>query len=150
MVPDAVAWRTALVIDETTDFGKRVAQRLRDESVIWLTTVRPDGTPEPSPVWFLWDGESCLIYSEPGKTKLKDIAANPKVALSFDSDGRGGNVVVLTGEARLDETAPPSDQEADYQTKYRQMIAGIGMTPEHFARGYSVPIRVTPTKLRGH
>jgi PPOX class probable F420-dependent enzyme len=150
MVPDAVAWRTALVIDETTDFGKRVAQRLRDESVIWLTTVRPDGTPEPSPVWFLWDGESCLIYSQPGKTKLKDLARNPRVALSFDTNGRGGNVVILTGDARVDEVAPPADQSPDYLTKYREMITGIGMQPDTFARGYSVAIRVTPTKLRGH
>ena len=139
-----------MVIDTTTEFGQRVEKRLHEESIIWLTTVRPNGMPEPSPVWFLWNGESCLIYSEPGKTKLKDIAANPKVALSFDSDGRGGNVIVLTGKARVDEAAPPSDQEASYQTKYRQMIAGIGSSPERFARGYSVAIRVTPTKLRGH
>ena len=138
-----------MVVDENTDFGKRVAQRLRDESVAWLTTVRPDGTPEPSPVWFFWDGQSCLIYSQPGKTKLKDIARNPRVALSFDTNGRGGNVVILTGDARVDEIAPPADQHPDYLAKYRDLIAGIGMKPDTFARGYSVAIRVTPTSLRG-
>ena len=32
-------------IDTTTDFGKRVERRLREETMIWLTTVRRDGTP---------------------------------------------------------------------------------------------------------
>jgi PPOX class probable F420-dependent enzyme len=136
-------------IDVTTDFGARVARRLRSETVIWLSTVRPNGTPEPSPVWFHWDGSTFLIYSMPGKVKLKDIATNPKVALNFNGDADGGNIVVFTGEAREDPSAPPADQVEEYLAKYRAPIAGIGMTPEYFARGYSVAIRVTPTKLRG-
>jgi hypothetical protein len=33
--------------------------------------------------------------------------------------------------------------------KYSSGIAGLGATPEQFAQEYSVPIRVTPTGLRG-
>ncbi len=39
-------------IDTTTDFGKRLQERLRDEEIVWLVTVSPDGVPQPSPVWF--------------------------------------------------------------------------------------------------
>jgi len=53
------------MIDLSTDFGARVARRLDDEIMIWLTTVRADGTPQPSPVWFLWIDQSILIYSQP-------------------------------------------------------------------------------------
>ena len=45
-------------IDTTTDFGAHVAKHLADDQVVWLTTVRANGIPEPSPVWFLWDGEA--------------------------------------------------------------------------------------------
>lgn len=45
-------------IDATTDFGRRVRERLTEESVAWLTTVGRDGTPQPNPVWFLWDGDA--------------------------------------------------------------------------------------------
>ncbi len=45
----------------STPFGARVAQRLREEHLIWLTTVGADGTPQPNPVWFLWDGASVLV-----------------------------------------------------------------------------------------
>lgn len=137
------------MFDQSTEFGARVARRLHDEWIIWLTTVRADGMPQPVPVWFLWDGQTFLIYSQPDTPKLRNIARNPKVALHFDGDGRGGNIVVFNGEARVDPQAPPADQVAAYVEKYREAIAQIAMTPESFARSYSVAIRVTPTRLRG-
>ena len=48
-------------LDPSTEFGARVERRLPDERIIWLTTVGPDNTPQPSPVWFFWDGETFLI-----------------------------------------------------------------------------------------
>jgi PPOX class probable F420-dependent enzyme len=136
-------------IDVTTEFGARVARRLKSEIVVWLTTVQPNGTPQPSPVWFYWDGSSVLIYSQPGKVKVKDIATNSRVALNFDSDSDGGDIVVIIGDAREDHTTPPANLVTEYLAKYKTHIAGIGMTPESFARDYSVPIRVTPARLRG-
>ena len=136
--------------DTGTPFGERVARRLRDEVVIWLTTVGGDGTPQPNPVWFLWDGESFLIYSLGNASRLPHIRRNPRVALHFDSDGRGGDIVVITGEARVSTSDPPADQLPAYLAKYGSMIAGIGQTPASFAAHYSVPLRITPTKVRGH
>ena len=139
-----------LNLDTSTEFGARVERRLRDEIVIWLTTVRADSTPEPVPVWFLWDGESFLVYSRPNTPKLRNIARNPKVALNFDGDGRGDDIVVFTGEARIATDQPPADQVPAYVAKYQERIRRIGPTPERFAQDYSVPIRVTPTRLRGY
>jgi predicted pyridoxine 5'-phosphate oxidase superfamily flavin-nucleotide-binding protein len=39
--------------DSGTAFGERVRRRLREEQVIWITTVGKDGTPQPNPVGFL-------------------------------------------------------------------------------------------------
>jgi PPOX class probable F420-dependent enzyme len=138
-----------MLIDTSSEFGQRAEKRLRDEVVVWLTTVRPDGTPEPSPVWFFWDGSTALIYSQPNRTKLRNIGRDPRVSLNFNSTNDGGDVVIFTGEARVDSGAPPANQHPKYLAKYDQHIAGIGMTPASFAAAYSVAIRVTPTKLRG-
>jgi PPOX class probable F420-dependent enzyme len=139
-----------LNIDRSTDFGRRVLRRLETEVIGWLTTVRADGTPQPSPIWFLWDGATILIYSQREKPKLRNIAGNPKVSFSLDSDGTGGNIVILNGEAIVESSAPSVDQNPEYLSKYHGHILRIGMTNESFAGSYSVPIRVTPTKLRGH
>jgi PPOX class probable F420-dependent enzyme len=137
-------------IDTNTEFGARAARRLREDLIYWLVTTGPDGTPQPSPVWALWDGGTLLIYSQADTPKLRNVAARPQVAIHLDGDGRGGDIVIVTGEARLDRTAPPADRVDAYVAKYRDGMRRIGMTPESFARAYSVAIRVTPIRLRGH
>src|SRR5262245_42678770 len=137
------------MIDLSGDFGARVARRLDQDIVIWLVTVRADGTPQPSPVWFVWADQELLIYSKPNTPKLRNIEQNSKVSLHFDSDGRGGNIAIIAGAARIDERAPSLLEVGEYLEKYREHIARIKMTPESFARAYSTAIRVTPTGLRG-
>lgn len=138
------------MIDPSTDFGRRAARRLATERIAWLTTVGTDGTPQPRPVWFLWDGESVLIYSREGTQKLRHIAANPRVALHLDGDGEGGDIVVLTGTATRDEAAPPANEVAAYVEKYGWGFERIQMTAAEFAAEYAVAIRMHPTALRGH
>ena len=138
------------MLDLSSDFGKHVARRLEQEHVIWLVTVRADLTPQPSPVWFLWDGETFLIYSQPDKQKLRNITRHPEVALHLNSDGQGGDIVVITGQARIERSTPPANQVPAYAGKYRQDIQDINFTPESFAGSYSVPIRISPDNLRGH
>ncbi len=139
------------MIDTTSEFGARVAQRLKQEGIIWLTTVRSDGTPQPSPVWFLWDGETFLIYSQPGAPKVRNIARSPKVALHLNGDAWGYNIVILTGDARILEDAPSPTEVPAFVGKYRDDLRSV-QSSEAFARtmhGYDLAIRVTPTGLRG-
>ena len=138
------------VIDEGTEFGARVARHLREEIVVWMTTVTPAGSPLPMPVWFIWDGaESVVMYSQPG-ARVRNVEANPRVTLNFSGDGRGGDIVVLSGTATIDQVAPPADEAAEYLAKYDDHIARIGMTPESFAERYSVPVRIELGRVRGH
>jgi predicted pyridoxine 5'-phosphate oxidase superfamily flavin-nucleotide-binding protein len=41
------------MLDFSTDFGQRAKERLEREPVAWLVTVGSDGTPQPSPIWYL-------------------------------------------------------------------------------------------------
>ena len=97
-----------------------------------------------------FEAGTLLIYSKQNMPKLRNIEQNPTVALNFDSDGRGGNVVVFTATAIIDRQAPSLDQIAAYVEKYAENIARMKLTPASFAQMYSVPIRVTPASLRGH
>ena len=137
-----------MIIDPNTERGAGVAARLRDELVAWLVTVEPDGTPVPTPVWFWWDGETVLVYSQADKPKLRRIAVNPRVALALRTDELGTLLAVITGEARVDDEAPAAHELPGYVTKYRDQIAAEGFDPAAFAAEYRVPIRITPTKLR--
>jgi PPOX class probable F420-dependent enzyme len=134
------------VLDKTTEAGARADGRLREEEVAWLTTVRSDGQPQSVPVWFLWDGEGFLIYSEPGRQKLRNVGRNPRVGPHLNSDDRGDDVVRVEGRAELPDGFAPADELLGYVEKYRKAIARIGYDPEGFARAYSVALRVTPER----
>jgi len=138
------------VLDTTTEFGARATRRLREEILGWLTTVDPGGTPQPVPVWFLWNGvDSLLLYSQPRRPKLRNVERNPKVSLSLDSDRVGGDIVVCLGEMHVSDD-PPADRVPEYVEKYAGPIAALGWTPESFAADYSVPLRIAITRIRGH
>jgi PPOX class probable F420-dependent enzyme len=136
--------------DPSTPFGARVARRLREEHVIWLTTVDASGAPQPTPVWFLWDGDTVLIYNRNDARRIAHVQRNPRVALHFDGDKRGGDIVVITGTAQLTPEDPPADQLPVYVDKYRDHLRRLNYTPESFAAAYSVAMRVRPRKIRGH
>lgn len=138
------------MIDLTSTFGKRVARRLQEEQIIWLTTVDSNGSPQPRPVWFLWDGETFLIFSRKAGYKVRHIQNNKKVSLNLDSDRKGGDIVVLLGNAIIENSAISAEQIEQYLEKYNQGLARLNMTPKEFQDSYSVAIRITPTLLRGH
>ncbi len=138
--------------DPSTPFGERVARRLREDRLIWFTTVDEKGTPQPTPVWFLWDetNSTFLIYSLTGAKRLEHLQHNPRVALNFDGNGTGGNIIVITGEAYVSADDPPADRLPVYVDKYRDFIARSYKTAEVFAARYSVALRIRPASIRGH
>ena len=138
------------LIDTSSEFGQRAARRLREERLAWLTTVDSAGTPQPIPVWFLWDGgDSVLVYSRPDTPKLRAIERNPRVSLNLDGNGTGGDIVVALGEAAVSGD-PPAHEVPEYVEKYAALIERNGWTPESFATDYSVPFRIRVTRVRGH
>jgi PPOX class probable F420-dependent enzyme len=135
--------------DPSTPFGARVRQRLDEETVIWLCTVGADGTPQPNPVWFVVEGGTLLIYNQPDARRLAHIAGNPRVSLNLDSNGRGGDIVVLTGSAEILPGQPLAHEVPAYLAKYRAAAAAISGDVEAFSAAYPVALRVTIDRVRG-
>ena len=136
------------MLDPSKQGHDRAESRLRSEPIVWLTTVRADGQAQSSPVWFLWDGQTFLLYSQPGAQKVRNLAANPKVALHLDDDGDGDDIVTVEGTAEIEPGTPRADRVEEYLAKYRAAIEALGYEPGPFARTYSTPIRVRPTRMR--
>lgn len=138
--------------DQTTPFGERVARRLHEERLIWLTTVNRKGMPQPTPVWFLWDEATAtfLVYSRADAKRLMHIQQNPGVAFNFDGNGSGGDIIVITGTAQVSADDPSADKLPAYVDKYGDFIATRYNTPENFATIYSVALRIHPIAVRGH
>jgi PPOX class probable F420-dependent enzyme len=135
--------------DPSSPFGRQVRDRLAQESLAWFTTVGQDGTPQPNPVWFLWEDGSLLVYNTPRANRINHVRRRPQVSLHLNSRN-GGGIVVVTGTAEIVETEPPADQHQAYLAKYADAMAQVAGSTAAFARTYSVPIRVRPANIRGH
>ncbi|HEX5195293.1 MAG TPA: pyridoxamine 5'-phosphate oxidase family protein [Solirubrobacteraceae bacterium] len=125
------------------------AQRLRSTPVAWLTTVRADGQPQSSYVWFHYDGDDIVLLSEPKTQKVRNIGNNPKVAFNLDGNTVTGDGV-LTMEAIAEIVGGmPSDRWTAYLTKYEtRMRKGPWGSPDGFNDVFSLAIRLVPGRVR--
>ncbi len=133
-----------------SEFGARVQARLGDEHVIWLTTVGRDGTPQPNPVWFVrQDTSTLLVYNRAEAQRLVHVRERPRVSLHFHANAQGGDVVVLTGDARVDLEIPAPHEHEGYVAKYRDAMTGVSGSPMQFSADYPVPLLVHVGRVRG-
>ena len=138
------------MIDFTSDFGGAVQQYLENQYVIWLTTVDANLMPQPRPVWFIWQDNAFLIFSQPKAYKVAHIEKNPNVSLHFNTDETGDkHVIVFTGKAVIHADHPPAHEVPAYLNKYKEGITALEMTPEEFSREYSTAIKIHPAEVRG-
>jgi PPOX class probable F420-dependent enzyme len=132
----------------TEDRRAHVEGRLSSNLMAWLTTVRPDGRPDSVPVWFLLrSDETVLVYSEPGKVKLRNISRNSQVSLGLDVTDLGRDIIRIEGTAALAAGFPAADQVPEYVVKYTERIGALFGTAEQFAARYSEALLITPRRL---
>jgi PPOX class probable F420-dependent enzyme len=129
------------------EISPQILERLAKEQIIWLTTAKADGTPLPNPVWFLWNGEQFLVFTEAESVKMKNMSRNARVALNLNSDFDGGDVAIFQAEAEVNP-APVNEEELNaYVSKYADGMQRIGLTTEVLIANYHL-IRIVPTKFR--
>jgi PPOX class probable F420-dependent enzyme len=56
---------------------------LEKKTFAHLATVGPDGAPQVTPVWVDYDGTHIRFNTAKGRVKAKNLARNPRVALSI-------------------------------------------------------------------
>ncbi|MEO6019513.1 MAG: PPOX class F420-dependent oxidoreductase [Knoellia sp.] len=83
-----------------------LADLLRDPHYGHLATVRPDGSPQVNPMWFLWDEDSnTLRFTHTTKrAKFRNLQSNPAMALEVIDPENAMRFIEVRG--RLDEVIP--------------------------------------------
>ena len=124
--------------------ASRIHRFLETEPVVWVSTVRPDGTPHLVPIWFWWDGEAMLVFSKPDAQKVRNLRANPSVMLALGDAEADFDVGLLEGRAELLDRPTSEVLPAGHLAKYAAQLRAIGVTPEAYAETYSQVIRIVP------
>ena len=130
------------------DTASWAREHLAADTVGWLTTVAPDGRLQTSPISFLLSGEVILFYSKPNTPKLRNIAAHAQVSFNLNSDEYADHYLVIEGTAAVDPTVVPSDVHPAYAAKYREPLAHWELDVAQTALEFSVPVVITPTRIR--
>lgn len=129
----------------TADLTPEVADRLKSDHYGWLTTVAKSGQPVPRLIWFHFDGTALFIYTEPTAAKVAHVGRHPRVSLNLDSDGQGGGVIVVGGEAVVDAEGVDCRQDSPYWAKYGPAADQFGLTDSMGA--YSTRLRIDVDKV---
>jgi PPOX class probable F420-dependent enzyme len=134
-------------LDPTHPKYAHVDQRLRSEPILWLSSIRPDGRPHLVPVWFLWDGASIFIFSQPGAQKIRNLQANPAVTLALEAADEGADIAIIEGTAAIFAITDWDRILPAYTAKYEQTIREMGWTIETMTADYSKVLQVTPIRM---
>jgi PPOX class probable F420-dependent enzyme len=137
-----------VIFDTGSASDEHALERLRADRIGWLTTVTPAGQPQTFPIWFLWDEGELLVYSDRRAKRNENIRANPRVSLHLNDNGSGGDIVIVEGEARIDDATPAVPGNTAYLAKYGDWITDYLGSPEEMAAVYNVPLRIQPTRGR--
>ena len=121
--------------------------RLRDEEVLWLTTVDAGGSPQSSPVWFHWDGEDVLVLSRPDAPKVANVEHHPAVSLHLNGGEAGTLVVSIEATAALTERVGDARRSA-YAEKYRAGFARLGTDASGYFAEFSTALVARPHRVR--
>jgi len=107
--------------------------------------------PQPNPVGFLLqDDNSILIYNEVKANRINHVIDRPRVALHFDGDGAGGDIVVFTGTARRADDIPLPHENQTRLAKNGERMAWRSGSAEKFSKDFPVPLRIEITRTRGY
>jgi PPOX class probable F420-dependent enzyme len=143
-------WSDVLATADSSEYAARAATHLREDAVIWMTTVSSSGLVAPNPLWYLWDGgDKVRFFTMPETARLKNIKANPRVTLNLAGDATGTQVAVFSGTAEIQRHSPLANEYPEFISKYEGWFPHVNQTPEKYAHQYSVPIEVTLDRVRG-
>jgi hypothetical protein len=102
---------------------KPISQEMLNRDLARLAYVAKDGTPRVVPIGFTWNGSEIVMCTATNAPKLVSLRRNPGVALTIDTEVHPPNVLLIRGEAVLDEVEGIPDE-------YLQASGTYEMTPE--------------------
>lgn len=84
--------------------NEKQAKLFTDHNWGVIATIREDGSPQATPVWIDYDGENVLVNSAQGRTKVKNIARDPRATVCvLPAEDQQSGYVMVSGPARIIE-----------------------------------------------
>ena len=112
---------------------------LEEPNFAHLATVRPDGAPQSSVMWFVWDGDRARFTHTTNRQKFRNFAHEPRVSFSVADRENPYRFLEVRGEV---ESIEPDGDGAAF---YRSLQARYGMSYPVTDADVRVIVTVRPT-----
>jgi PPOX class probable F420-dependent enzyme len=125
--------------------SEKQAKLFTDRNWGVIATVREDGSPQATPVWIDYDGDSVLVNSAYGRTKVKNIERDPRATVTvLPAENQQSGYVMVSGPAELiDEGA------REHIDKMAKKYLGEDKYPYLGPRERRVIIKIHPDRVDG-
>ena len=82
--------------------SEKQAKLFTDRNWGVIATVREDGSPQVTPVWIDYDGDSVIVNSAYGRTKVRNIERDPRATVTvLPAEDQQSGYVMVSGTAEL-------------------------------------------------
>jgi PPOX class probable F420-dependent enzyme len=112
-----------------------------------VATVRADGRPHITPVWYDLDGSQIIFTTWHATAKAHDLRRDPRVSLCVDDERPPFGFVLIEGTATLSDNL---DEVRAWATRIAGRYMGVMRAKAYGARN-GIPgellVRVAPTKV---
>ena len=113
----------------TTELPASHADLLERPTFAHLATVAPDGSPHSSVMWFVWDGEVLRFTHTTSRQKFKNIAHEPRVAISIADPDDPYRSLEVRGV--VEKTEPDDEVASFYQSLQERYGESYEITDAH-------------------
>ncbi len=114
----------------------------RGKNFGFIASLMNDGSPQLTPVWIDYDGQFLLVNTAEGRTKQKNFARDPRVAISVIDQNNPYNMVSIRGKV-VQQTSDGADEHIDRLAK---RYLGVDKYPFRAPDEKRIILKIKPEK----
>jgi PPOX class probable F420-dependent enzyme len=115
----------------------------RGKNFAFVASLMNDGSPQITPVWIDYDGQFLLINTAEGRTKQKNFARDPRIAVSVVDQNNPYNMLSIRGKV-VEQTANGADEHID---KLAKRYLGVDKYPFRSPDEKRIILKIKPEKI---
>jgi PPOX class probable F420-dependent enzyme len=114
-------------------FPEAIEEFLKEKNFLVLATARRDGSPQVTPVWYLWENGRFMINALNGRAKVSNMARDPRVAFVIQDMQRPERYIQVRGRVTAREGGATGHRDIDRLSERYSGSARFGGDPNHTA-----------------
>lgn len=115
----------------------------RGKNFGFIASLMNDGSPQLTPVWIDYDGQFLLVNTAEGRTKQKNFARDPRVAISVIDQNNPYSMISVRGKV-IQQTSDGADEHIDRLAK---RYLGVDKYPFRAPDEKRIILKIKPEKV---